>query len=208
MLSAPWSGWTMMVLLICAVLSEWFQPGVIVQSPASLFARTDRTYKESPTNFMGQLLITVFRIGTIAMALSLCFCPNGHAPFAAFWVSCGWIVAALCIKLLCAVLIDYTFALNRRFGSVYEPYGDLITLGTIILYPIVLIMLHYGTPFIAQWVVGVWTIVLLVVWGVRCARIYLVSPLAMFYIIVYVATLEILPIAGLTYLSAKTIILL
>ena len=195
----------MVVLLCCAVLSEWFQPGVIMQAPSSLLAKTDRTYKESPVNFMGQFMIMLFRIGTIALALCLCFCPAGHAPFAAFWVACGWVLAGLLIKVLCALILDYTFALNSRFGSVYEPYGDLMTLGTLTLYPMVLLLQHFGSPSISCWVVGIWAIALVVLWMVRCLRTYLVSPAALIYLIIYIATMELLPFAGIAYLSAKTI---
>lgn len=195
----------MLVLLFCAVLAEWSQPGVITQSTASLFAHTDRTYKDSPTTFMGQLLITLFRIGIIAMALCLCFCTAGHAPFTAFWVACGCILAILLIKWLSALLIDYTFSLARRFGAVYEPYGDLFTAGTVALYPVVLILLHWGTPMAARWAAGIWAALLIGIWTFRCIRTYLVSLQALLYLFIYIATLEILPMAGLAFLSAKLI---
>lgn len=205
LISAPWCAWTMLVLLLCAVLAEWFQPGVVVQSPASLFAHTDRTYKESPTNIMGQFMITLFRLGTIGMALCLCFCPAGNAPFAAFWLACGWIMAMWLIKMLCNVLVDFTFYLSRRFGTVYEPYGDLMTLGSIALYPIVLAMIHFGTPIVSRWVFGIWAILIIGIWIYRSARQFMVSLVAVVYLIMYIATLEIVPIAALIYVSDKTI---
>ena len=77
----------MLGLLLCAVLSEALQPGVITQAATSYMARAERTYKAAPNNFFGQLLITLFRIGTWSMALFLCFYTEGNASgwsFAAF----------------------------------------------------------------------------------------------------------------------------
>lgn len=198
----------MLLLLFCALLSEWLQPGVLTQSAASLFAKTNRTYKDSPVTFMGQLLVTLFRVGTIAMALCLCFCSATYAPFSAFGVACGWVLAALLLKMVCAWLLNYTFSLDRRFGAVYEPYGDLFTVGCLALYPAVLILLHFGTPRIACWVFGIWVALLIGIWLIRCLRVYLVKPMALVYLLLYIMTMEILPMAGLAYVSAKTITLL
>lgn len=198
----------MLALLFCAVLAEWAQPGVITQCTASLFAHTDRTYKDSPVTFTGQFMITLFRIGIIAMALCLCFCTAGHAPFAAFWVACGCILGILLVKWLCVMLVDYTFSLARRFGTVYEPFSDLFTVGALALYPMVMILLHWGTTIVARWAVGIWALLLIGLWTFRCVRTYLVSLPALLYLLIYIATLEILPMAGLAFLSDKLISLI
>ena len=78
-MSAAWCGWTMLVLLLCAILSEVMQPGVILQSPTSLLAQTDRTYKDSPVNLYGQLLLGNGRLSMRA----------GECGFS-FWYLCRY----------------------------------------------------------------------------------------------------------------------
>ena len=208
MLTAPWCGWTMLVLLLCAVMAEWFQPGVITQSPSGLLARTDRTYKEAPTNFMAQVLITLFRLGTPSVALCLCFCSADKAPFAAFWIVFGLLLGVLMVKMVCGVLINYTFSLSRRFGNAYEAYGDIATLGATALYPVVLVLLRISNQVVSQWIVGVMAVLFICAWSYRTLRTYLVSPAALFYLVIYIATLEVLPMAAFVYLSAKLITIL
>ena len=207
-LTAPWCGWTMLVLLLCAVLAEWLQPGVITQSPAGLLARTERTYKNAPTNFMAQILITLFRLGTPSIALCLCFCPADKAPFAAFWVVCGLLFGVLMLKMVCGVLLNYTFSLSRRFGNAYEAYGDIATLGATILYPVVLVLLRIADPVVSQWTVGIMAVLFLCAWSYRTLRTYLVSLPALLYLAIYIATLEVLPMVAFVYLSAKLITIL
>ena len=89
----------MFVLLMCAVLSEYFQPGVILQAHTSLVVRADRAYKDSPMNFMGQTLITLVRVGTVAMALCLCLCTDEQFRFPSFLVVCGVIVGVVLAQL-------------------------------------------------------------------------------------------------------------
>lgn len=205
MTNVPWCGWTMLALLLCAVLAEIFQPGVISQAPAALLARTDRTYKESPANFMGQLMVTLFRIGTFALALCLCFCSINHAHFTAFWAISGIIMIVLMLKMLLNVLLDYTFSLSRRFGSAYEAYGNIVTMGTVVLYPVMLVLMHVTNPLAVQGTIAALAILFLCAWTFRAVRTYVISPAAILYLVLYIATLEVVPMALLFYLSAKTI---
>lgn len=198
----------MLALLLCAVLAEYYQPGVITQAPTTLFAHADRMYKEAPVNFMGQLLITLFRLGTPSLALCLCFCPSAHAPFSAFWAVCGCLLAVILAKMLCNVLLDYTFMLTRRFGAIYEAYANLATTGALLLYPALLVLLRVSDPLIAQWTVGGLAVLYIGTWTFRTIRTCVTSPGAFIYLILYIATLEVLPMSAFIYLSAQTIMIL
>ena len=204
-MSAPWCGWTMLVLLLCAVLGELAQPGVISQASASLLSRNDRTYKNAPVNFIGQSLITLFRIGTLAMALFLCFYQKGDFGFGAFVLLCGIIFAILLIKMLCNALLDYTFQLTRHYAPVYEQYGDLSTIMSCILYPFLLIGIQLGITGYYRWVLGLVAGLFLLIWLYRMAHNYIRTPMAILYVILYMGTMEVLPFGALLYISSKTI---
>ena len=204
-LSAPWCGWTMLVLLLFAVLSEWLQPGVIAQSPVSILVRAERTYKDAPTSVMAQILITLFRIGTLAMLICLYLCESGSFPFAAFMAVSGIILGVLIAKMLCNILLDYTFQLSRQFGEIYEHYSNLLTLTVVALYPVLLLFLHIGSAASYRWLLIITGGVFLLLWLFRSAQQYIRTPIAILYMLVYTLTLEVLPMAGLIYLSAKTI---
>ena len=204
-LSAPWCGWIMLGLFLCGVLSEFFQAGVISQASASLRSHTERLYRDMPVNFMGQVLVTLFRVGTVAMALCLCFSPSDRFSFAAYAAINGIIIALLLVKMLCNVLIDYTFQLSRRFGMVYEHYSNIATLVSLVLWPVVLVLLHVNNPVVIRWVLGAVVILFLALWLYRCIIQYLHSPKALLYLVFYICTVELVPIALLIYLSEKTI---
>ncbi len=206
--SAPWSGWLMLGLMLCAILSEWFQPGIISQAHSSLSVRNDRVYKESPATFFGQMLLTIFRIGTVSMALCLCWAPEDRFSLGAFAIVSALVLVVLAVKMLCHWLVDYTFMLSRRFGTPYEHYGNLFTLTTLLLYPVVLILNHVASPLAAQWCLGGIAILFGLLWLYRCIRTYIQSVRAVIYLIIYFCTLELLPFVGLAYVAAKTIIIL
>lgn len=203
--SAPWVAWIMLALMICAVFAEWAQPGVISQAPTSFFARTDRTYREAPANFMGQLLITLFRLGTMTMTLFICLCPAGQASLAAYGLILAGILAVLLVKMLVNVSIDYIFQFTRHFGVAYEPYGDLVTMISLLLYPAMLVITRFGTPVAAQWVAAIAAVLFIALWIFRAWRTYVSSLMAPVYLMMYMLTMEVLPLAGIVLLSEKII---
>ena len=113
-LSAVWTGWAMLALLLSAVLSEWLQPGIISQSAGSLVVRAERSYKDAPANNVGQLLISLFRIGTIAMGICLCLEPEGRFSFVSFAIVMGLIFSVILLKILCNLLLNYTLTYNGQ----------------------------------------------------------------------------------------------
>ena len=208
-INAPWCAWVMLLLFICGILGEWLQPGIVSKASVTLTARiTDRMYKDVPDNLFGQFCMILFRIGTLAMGLCLCFYPENRFPFVTFAAVFGLIVAVLMVKMFFNVLLDYAFSLSRQFGEVYDHYANVTTLAALILYPLLLILLRLGNPQISQWVVGITIILFLIMWVYRSIRTYVVSLPALLYYVVYLCTLELLPMAALVYLSAKMIVIL
>ncbi|MBQ2067456.1 MAG: DUF4271 domain-containing protein [Paludibacteraceae bacterium] len=203
--NAPWCGWTMLVLLITAVLAELFQPGVVTQAKSSLMAQNDRTYKESPVNFLGQLMITLFRIGVIAMSLYLCCRPTGRFSFAGFGVISAIVLAVFLVKMLSNIWVDRTFGISRRFGDPYEHYGNIATLLTLVLYPTVLVLMRVGNPIANRWVVGLMALLFIGVWLYRSIRQFMTSIVQIPYLLLYICTMEVLPIAIL-YISSDQIV--
>ena len=204
-MSAPWCGWTMLALLLCAVLGEVLQPGVISQAASSLFSRTERTYRDAPVNFPGQLMMTLFRIGTIGMGLYLCLYTDGNCGFGEYAALCGVILAVLVGKMLCNGILDYTFQISRRFAPAYEQYGDIITIVSCILYPALLVAMRIGSSTVNGWILGSVAVVFLLLWISRMARNYIQSPMAIVYVALYICTLEVIPFGLIFFLGSKTI---
>ena len=192
-------------LLLCCVLSEFFQPGVITQAPASLRVRTDRLYKDAPVNFFGQVFINLFRLGTVAMMLCLCFGAQGRFSFWTYLAVNAVVLAVLLVKMTGNVLLDYTFTLSRRFGAMHEHYANIATLVCLLLWPAMLILMHVGSPEACRWTMGIALALFILLWVYRSGAQYIHAPVAVLYMLLYWCTLEVLPMAALVYLSEKTI---
>jgi hypothetical protein len=203
--SAPWCGWIILALLVCAILGEFMQPGIISQAHSSLLAQTDRTYKDSPINFWGQIFITLFRLGTVALALYISLYADRPFGFGLFAGVCGLTVAVVLVKLVCTALVDYTFQISRRFTPSYSQYNDITTLAVCLLYPGMLIAMRIGNSDAVRWLLAAVAALFILMVTYRLMRNYMQSLRAVVYIVIYVATLEVLPIGALIYLSSKMV---
>lgn len=204
-MSAGWCGWTMLVLLLCAILSEVMQPGVILQAPTSLLAQTDRTYKDAPVNLYGQMLISLFRIGTLAMGVYLCIPESIAFRFGIYAAICGVTLGILLVKMLSNAVIGFTFGLSGPMNQSYEHYGDITTLTTCALYPAILVLLRIGDINASRWVLVIASGLFILMWTYRLIRSYMTDPKAVLYIILYICTLEVLPLGALFFLCTKII---
>ena len=72
----------------------------------------------------------------------------------------------------------------------------------------VLVFLHIDSQAATRWVLICVVGVFLILWLVRSVQQYVRSVKALLYVLAYTLTLELLPMAGLVYLSAKTISIL
>jgi len=194
--------------MLFAILAEWIQPGVISQAYTSLKVRTERMYKDAPTSGMAQILITAFRIGTLAMIVCMCFAPNDRLTFVAYMAVCGVILAILMVKMICNILLNYAFQITRIYGDVYEHYSNIFTLTIVAMFPLVLLFLHIGSITATRCLLGVMAVLFLVMWLYRCVRQFIHAPLAIIYLLTYMITLEILPMVGLLLFSEKTLSIL
>lgn len=198
--SAGWFGWAMMLLATCAVLSEVFQPGVISSVTASVFALSDRTYKQTPDNFPGQLMATLFRLGTPALLLIMAIddrfdsAGNGLLCYA---IALAMIVGMMMIKMLCNGLIDYTFTLRAFAAGVTTHYANTATLSALVQFPMMLILPLFGSLTVNRWAAGISAVLFIGLITYRLARIYLSGAKAIGYILIYVLTLEVLPVGAL-----------
>ena len=207
-ISAGWASWLMLALMLCGVLAEYWQPGLITQAYHSLMAQSERTYKAAPNNPFGQAMVSIFCIGTWAMAVCLCLPTETSFRPEVFGVVCGVILAVLLLKMGCTLLLGYTFQLFDRINIAYEHYSNLTTLTAMVLYPGILVLLRVCNISASLWTIGIVTGVFVILWIVRSLRYLISSPTTLIYYLLYICSLEILPIAAVYYISKQLVLIL
>ena len=205
-LSADWYAWTILFLAICAILSELFQPGVLTRAISMLqFRSIKRMYKEAPTNFLGQLFITLFRIGVPGLIVMIFFSVENQFSFLSYLLVCGLMLGVIMVKMLLNQWIDYTFMLSHHYEELYEQYGHMVTLLAIAYYPFLLVLMYLYNSVAAGWVLIGGMVLFWLLFLYRSVRIFYRTPASILYILIYFLTMELLPVGALWGLTSQLI---
>ena len=157
---------------------------------------------------MGQLMITLFRIGCLSMALYIAIWQGGTFSSRGFFVIEAIVLGVLIFKMLCYVFLKYVLSISSQFSIATEHYSNLFTLSMVLLYPLLLFIYYIGSSMVCLYVLCALAALFLLVWLIKGARLFVISPMGIVYFLLYICTLEVLPILGIYYLSAKTVLYL
>ncbi|MGN0235606.1 MAG: DUF4271 domain-containing protein [Paludibacteraceae bacterium] len=198
----------MLCIPVCAVLAGVFQPAVIRQGFVSMFAKVERSYNDSPMNYAGQILLFVFRAGIVGMALYL-YTYNSHLTthtnggeflFSRYMTIVGAVAAMEVVKYLLSLLLNYTFQLSHQFSTVFTHYTYVSTTICCVMYPLLLLIIYLGNPTLTTIglciVVSICWIVLFIKW----VRVFFTNIASIVYVLLYILTIEVLPLLTLTYI--------
>ena len=197
----------MLGLAICAVSAGGFQPAVIRQGFVSLFSKVERSYNDSPMNYVGQVLLFVFRAGIVGMAIYL-FTYNSHLAthtadgeflFSRYMTIMGAVAATEIVKYLVSLLLNYTFQLSRQFATLFAHYTYVSTSICCVLYPLLLLIIYFGSQALTTIGLCVMMSVCWLVLFIKWIRVFFTSIPSVIYVLLYILTIEVLPLLTLTY---------
>lgn len=194
----------MLFLLVCAVLAEMMQQGAVVQAFATMFSKAERLYGEVQQNIVEELIINIFRIGTLAMALYLYAYRTGEFRFTTYLLIAALVLGVDMLKLVLSVWINYTFRISKRFAQISAHYNNLWTVICCGIYTAVVVLLNVDNRMAVQWTLFGLTVAAIVLIAIKWIRIFCTNIRSLLYILLYILTLEVLPlllmIAGTDYI--------
>lgn len=202
-MSELWTSWIMAGLLLLLLFADFYMRGIVRGSFRSLFVSKDRDsiFSEVTHNFYGQAALLLYKAGVLGMMIHFLVFRGGEYS-CLDWVYISLLVLGIgVVKYIIALALSFVFINKSMFETAYLRYSDLITVTTILLYPVLLVVLF--TPFISfnvaviiLSIIGSFT---LVVWIWRAFQLFFTNLLASFYIFLYLCTLELLPFVGLLF---------
>lgn len=210
----------MLSLPALVVLAGLFQPAVIQQGFVNLFSKVERSYNESPMNYIGQALLFLFRAGVLAMAIYLftyssdfsapannspLWCgketaPHINFPFSRYALIAGTVAGMEIVKYLVSLLLNYTFQLSRQFATLFAHYTYVSTSICCVLYPLLLLIIYFGSKPLTTIGLCVMMCVCWLVLFIKWLRVFFKDIASVIYVVLYILTLEVLPLLTLTYI--------
>lgn len=192
-ISAPWVAWVMLFLLLCGVVAELVQSGVVLQAFSTIFAKVERSYGDVQQNLLEELVMNIFRIGTFAMALYLYAYRAGDFRFTTYMLVVAWVLGIDVIKLAASALVNYTFRISKRFTLISTHYNNLWTVICCGFYVALLFLINIDNAEVTKWLLFALAAAAIVLILIKWIRIFYTDLRSLLYIALYILTLEILP---------------
>ena len=183
----------MLFLLLCGVLAEMVQRGLLVQAFTTIFSKVERSYGDVQQNLMEELIVNIFRIGTFAMALYLYAYRAGDFRFTTYMLVVAWVLGIDVIKLAASTLVNYTFRISKRFTLISTHYNNLWTVICCGFYVALLFLINIDNAKVTKWLLFALAVAAIVLILIKWIRIFYTDLRSLLYIALYILTLEILP---------------
>ena len=195
-LSVIWLPWLQLLLLATLCLSFAANPrqleGVVADF---LSAHMQRRYAEATPSYTALVSIAFFRMGVLALAIYMllyALVPSLPLSMPVYWAAVGIVAIVYVVRRLLQAIVQYVFMWGNVFTVSYNHHRRMGLSVSLVLFALLLCQ-QWLTPrglVIGMAVIGVIYVILLLV---RAGRTFLVRPLAALYIVIYLATLELLP---------------
>lgn len=193
-MSEPWTAWTMLFLLLCIGWAIQRQPALLRIAWQGTFARSGRNYSDAAVDALALVLVQVFRVGTLALGLDVLFFSGGQFLFTSFLLTLLLLVAVEVIKLATAWLVHFTFHLSSSFALSYMQYTYLWMLVCLPLLVVDAVSISIGSSGLITTMMAIVGGLLVVALVIKGLRLYMNRLTSIVYILLYVITVEIVPL--------------
>ena len=203
--SEHWVFGTLIVLFILLVLSSTRSTGFFSDTLKTYFQVKDRSSifsKTTISDFRYRFFIILFSIGVIGLyAYLLLYIPNTDFTLLKYTYFLGITAAYFILKIGLLNLVGYVFTDTRNQKLVKDAYFDVILLLGVTLFPLLIINIYSDATLsnVTQFISLIVCTLALVLIIIKLMQIFLHKAVAIFYILLYLCTLEILPLIALCW---------
>lgn len=199
--SASWVTWVLLFLLAVMVFNR-----SILQSVStvwhSLLSYSDRMYSSGGAqSILNTLLSIVFRWGVMAMCVYILCYEAGEFGINNYIKLFGIFVAVFIAQWLLSRLVGYTFLSSIQRENIRDQRAVIYNVSCVILLLFLLPMTHSSSLVLHIILVSVFLLLLIGMLTFRGIQLFNQRPWIVLYILLYIITLELLPIIGVTLLA-------
>lgn len=190
----------MLLLLVLIVLAAWLQPGLAPNSFRNLSDSKQRGNQLNITNLNipGMICLLLYQTGIFSMGAYSCIDRSATFALTDFLLTCALFAGVTLVQYVTAQLLAFIFFDTALLNTCLRCRLEINTCLSILFYPVLLLALF--SPLEGS---GAITVLLLSLTGIgggwmvwKLFRLFFRKPLAGFYILLYLCTLEIIPLAG------------
>ena len=203
--SASWVTWVLLSLLVIVV----FNRSVLFSISTmwhSLLSYSDRMYMGvRAQSVMNIALSVIFRVGVMAMCVYVLCYESGDFIMINYLYLLAILGLMFLAQWLMWQLVSYTFLSSAQKENVGEQRTIIYNAACVILLLFLLVMIHFSSVLLRWILVGVFLVLLIGMMLFRGIQLFNQKSWKGLYIILYIITLELLPLVGITMWAKQLI---
>lgn len=204
-MSESWTAWVLLVLMLLIGWAIQRQPALIRVAWQTTVSKSERSYSDAALDALALVMVMLFRLGTVALAFNVFFFNGVAFLFTDYLWTLLILLVAETIKAMVACFVNFTFNLPVPFGLSYIHYTNLWLLTCIPLWCFCCVCVYWANPLLTNVLMSLAVGILLLSLVVKGIRNYMNQLTSLLYILLYVLTVEVLPML-LVALMVKYII--
>ena len=170
---------------------------------SAVLSKITRRYTDT-SRWMPIIFAHIFLIGTLSLTLYMCMYESGIARWGAYGGIAVVVGAWLLFRLLASRFVGYVFSIAHETQAMVEDSVSLWMVSSVLLYVLCCVFQWLPSVGVFRMGVGVIAGMYLVVMSGKVLVSYGKSLKMLFYILLYILTMEIIPL-GLVYGAAKSV---
>ncbi len=198
--SEPWVAWTMLLLLVLLLFTNYLQKGLVIGGFRSITATKEREsiFSDVTKNTAGEICLFIYEVAIVGLTVYTLLFNGGDFSFVSFLTATAVICVLTAVKYLLVRLTCYVFLGKNAWSAMSLQYSNLYIMVSTLLYPILLLTLF--APFMTNTatliLLSIIALSALTIWFIKAFRLFFTNILASVYIFLYLCTLEIIPFTG------------
>lgn len=208
--NAHWTPWVLLFLLFCLGAAFAVNPEGIADAFRTAFKPIERRYADSQK---WQWLIPAYIFHLSVLALLVYWAAYAYlAPSSAEWTFTGFLMVLLIVigvellRLLAGLMLNGIFQLVPHILPVLQHYVHMWVAVCLVLYVLMLFGFYGHASIWIGYGSGILCILFLIALSVKLFRQFCHSVWGVLYIVLYIVTLEILPVVGMLLFIARYIL--
>lgn len=190
-MSEAWVAWAMFLLLALLVLNRFFVTDIALVI-RGLYSRSERSYTD--VSWQAKILAGLYRIGIVTLLLYFGACTSEDCTLQRCLVCLGVVGVILLLQYALVWFVGKVFMTDRQLEASLEFRTSICNAISVLLWPLALFLRLSSSQSMISVMAAVMLglLVLLLMW--KSVQLFCKNLLSVFYILLYVSVLEVVPL--------------
>lgn len=191
--------WILLLIFVLFLVCEILQPHFVQDCFKALITRSERVFGDRSARFISKICLFAFKVMTLAYVLCLCKVHTAQETWLVYGRLLIVVLAFFVIRFIGYHVVNYTFELSQSYRINEHYYSSMELALCALLFPIAIVMTNLANTTIFSVIILLLVGIYILLYVTKTVRTFCDGIQSIIFVILYILTLEILPIGGIIW---------